>query len=78
MAYRARNNMARAPNLSKQSASLSARVRQNAGEQITRVKDRIGDTINNARAPAPQLAPLRVTVNWADNETMAQYLRDDL
>jgi len=77
MEYRARNNIAPARNLSQQSSTLSARVRQNAGEQITRVKDRIGQTINNARAPAPQLAPLRVKVSWADDETMARYLRED-
>jgi len=77
MEYRARNNIAPARNLSRQSSTLTERVRQNAGEQITRVKDRIGQTINNARAPAPQLAPLRVKVNWADDETMARYLRDD-
>mmetsp|Transcript_15663 Transcript_15663/g.24372 ORF Transcript_15663/g.24372 Transcript_15663/m.24372 type:complete len:350 (+) Transcript_15663:201-1250(+) len=77
MEYRARNNITPARNLSRQSSTLTARVRQNAGEQITRVKDRIGQTINNARAPAAQLAPLRVKVNWADDETMARYLRDD-
>jgi len=50
--------------------------RSTGNSRFNRVKDLVANKVNETRrAGSPQLAPVRITNNWGDDETMGRYLK---